>query len=92
MSLEEMRKLYSDKMGGQMLNPDQLYTVRVWDGMDGVWCDVVTNVTLVEALTTWCSRTRNGTKATNYNDIDYYKIYPADTKMMYSGNNTMRGD
>ena len=29
---------------------------------------------------------------TGYGDIDYYKIFPADTTMHYSGGNTMRGD
>lgn len=69
-----------------------LFTVRVWDGMDGCWCDVETNVELAFALRRWCKETKDGTANTNYHHIDYYCIFPADTKMLWSGDFTMRGD
>ncbi len=91
-----MLTLYYNVMGpgpnevtSESLGP---FTVRVWDGMDGCWCDVVAGVDRETALRTWCERTVNGTKSTSYNDIDYYRIFPADTKMLWTGDFTMRGE
>lgn len=90
-----MKTLYADKMGAAArldLTTSKSFTLRVCDGMDGCWCDVVTSVDLAFALRAWCERTANGTKATCYDHIDYYKIFPADTKMLWSGDFTMRGE
>jgi hypothetical protein len=93
MTLDEMKTLYKSKMGfSHELDAAALFTVRVWDGMDGCWCDVVANVDLAFALRAWCERTAAGTRATSYSDIDYYRIFPADTKMLWSGDFTMRGE
>lgn len=72
--------------------PDGRFTVRLWNGSDGVWCDVVTNVDRATALATWCERTHNGTKHTSFADFDYYDIFPATTRMTFSGAHTMRGE
>lgn len=88
-----MKALYERVMGASELRArDVKFTLRVWDGMDGVWCDVVSNVDLAFALREWCKQTENGTKRTCYADIDYYRIFPADRQMLYSGDFTMRGD
>jgi len=93
MNLDEMKTLYKSKMGfANELATATSFTLRLWDGMDGVWCDVVANVDLAFALRTWCERTVNGEHNTKYGDIDYYKIFPADTHMLYSSDFTMRGD
>lgn len=92
MTLAEMQQLYMRVMGVNAWSADDKFTLRVWDGMDGCWCDVVTNVDLAFALRAWCERTENGTKATSYSDIDYYKIFTADTKLLYSDGFTMRGE
>lgn len=93
MTLDEMKVLYRSKMGfSHELDAATSFTLRVFDGMDGCWCDVVANVDLAFALRAWCERTENGTKATSYSDIDYYKIFAADTHMLYNGDFTMRGD
>lgn len=92
MTLGEMLQLYMRVMGVNAWSTDDKFTLRVFDGMDGCWCDVVANVDLAFALRAWCERTADGTKATSYGDIDYYKIFLADTKMLYSGDFTMRGD
>lgn len=95
MTLDEMKLLYTKAMGRDArmdLTTSKSFTLRVWDGMDGVWCDVVANVDLGFALRQWCERTENGTKATSFNDIDYYKIFPAELRMRYSGSNTMFRD
>lgn len=59
------------------------FVVRVYDGMDRVWCDVTGTVSKEEADRVWNERTSNGTRNTSYGDIDYYKIFPADTRMLY---------
>lgn len=93
MNLDDMKTLYQSKMGSMdALNAAASVTLRLWDGMDGVWCDVVTSVDLAFALRAWCERTVNGEHNTKYGDIDYYKIFPADTRMLYSDDFTMRGE
>lgn len=93
MTLDEMKVLYQSKMGfAHELDAAQSFTLRVWDGMDGCWCDVTADVDLAFALRAWCENTANGTKNTGYGDIDYYRIFPAEMKMLYSGDFTMRGD
>lgn len=64
--------------------------LRLWDGMDGAWIDVASDLTLAEALDLWCKYTHDGTKNTDYDDIDYYRIFPANTKMLYSDDFTFR--
>lgn len=66
------------------------FVLRLWDGMDGAWIDVVTDLTLAEALDLWCTHTRDGAKNTDYDDIDYYRIFPANTKMLYGDDFTLR--
>jgi hypothetical protein len=64
------------------LGHDVLYVVRLWDGMDGMWMDVSEPVTANEAKRIWNEKTQNGTKNIGFSEIDYYAIYPADTKML----------
>lgn len=88
----QMLQLYTRVMGVVSWPLEGRYTVRVWDGMDGVWCDVVANVDLKTALATWCEHTNNGTERTRFDEIDYYRIYPADTRMLYGSGFTMFRD
>lgn len=62
----------------------ELYVVRLYDGFDNVWMDISKEVSLEEAESIWGEKTKNGTKNTKYDDIDYYKVYPANTKMLRS--------
>ena len=87
-----MNQLYMRAMGVHAWPADGRYTLRVWDGMDGCWCDVVTSVDLAFALRSRCEQTADGTKATSFRDIDYYRIFPADTHMLWSGDFTMRDE
>jgi hypothetical protein len=64
--------------------PDKLYTVRLYDGFDNIWIDVLPNVLYAEARKEWDDRTLNGTEKTRFSNIDYYDIFLADTKMLYS--------
>ena len=63
--------------------PDK-YIVRLYDGMDNQWIDVSGTVSKEEADRIWNERTKDGTRNTGFDDIDYYKVFPADTKMLYS--------
>jgi hypothetical protein len=73
---------------GTMSQPSQdLYVVRQYDGFDNEWIDITGPVSHEEAQRVWDEKTEEGTKNTTYNDIDYYKIFPADTKMVYSAHN-----
>lgn len=62
----------------------ELYVVRLYDGMDMMWMEVSEAVSKEEAEKLWNEKTENGTKNISYDDIDYYEIFPAHTKMMYS--------
>jgi len=62
----------------------ELFIVRLYDGFDNQWIDVSEPLTKAEAQKVWDKKTGNGSKNTSYNDIDYYRIFPADTKMLFS--------
>lgn len=71
------------------LRADGHFIVRVWDGMDGTWYDCTAPVPLEQALDAWEHDTANGTRHTRYEHIDYYRIFPANTHMLYSGDHEM---
>lgn len=58
-----------------------LYIVRLWDMFDG-WMDLTDPISKEEADKLWNEKTENGTKNTKYDDGDYYKVFPSDTKMV----------
>jgi hypothetical protein len=87
-----MMQLYMRVMGINSWNHGDRFTVRVFDGMDGCWCDVVANVDLETALRRWCTETANGTTKIRFAEIDYYCIFPANVQMLWSGDFTMRGE
>ena len=66
------------------MSEDKLYVVRLFDGMDGEWMDITDAITEEEAKRIWNKKTKGGTYKTSYDDIDYYDIFPADTKMYFS--------
>jgi hypothetical protein len=65
-------------------SPSGLYVVRSYDWSDHIWTDVSRSVTEDEALRLWNQKTRNGTENARYEHGDYYAIFPADTRMLYS--------
>lgn len=65
------------------------FIVRLWDGMDGAWCDCTGPVPVEKALQLWEDRTKEGTKQIKYDEIDYYRIFDADTRMPFSGDREM---
>lgn len=56
-----------------------LYIVRLWDGFDGEWMDVSEPLPKDEA-----DKLCTG----SYNDIDYYMVFTADTKMFFADGNS----
>lgn len=65
-----------------MTNLTNLFIVRLYDGFDNYWIDVSDPVSKEEATRIWNEKTDNGTRSTSFSDIDYYKVFPADTKMV----------
>lgn len=63
---------------------ENLFVVRLYDGFDNIWIDVSSPVSLEEATKIWDEHTKNGTTNTDFRDIDYYQVFPADTKMLFS--------
>jgi hypothetical protein len=65
------------------MEEEKLYVVRLWDMFDG-WIDITSSISKEEADKLWNEKTSNGTRMTKYADGDYYKIFPANTKMVYT--------
>lgn len=63
---------------------EQLYVVRLYDGMDMMWMDVSEAVSRERAEKIWNGKTNGGTKKTCYDEIDYFEIFPADTRIVYN--------
>lgn len=82
-----------DVATGTVVPEPTLFIVRLFDGMDGIWIDVSEKVSLAEAERIWNEKTDGGKRKTKYGDIDYYKVFPADTVMHFSdeGVGEMRG-
>ncbi len=61
-----------------------LFVVRLYDGFDYCWMDVSEPVSRNEAERIWKEKTDDGKRNTKYDDIDYYAIFPADTRMLFA--------
>jgi hypothetical protein len=90
MTATDLTGLYKRVMHSHDLDfdsQDARFTVRAWDGMDGCWSDCLdaTNVSADVALSKWAERTDSGTKRVAFDEIDYYRIFPADTCMAWDG-------
>jgi len=51
---------------------------------DSLWIDVSESVSLSKAKKIWLEKTNKGTEKVCYDNIDYYYIFPANTKMMFN--------
>jgi hypothetical protein len=69
---------------GKQEASETMFIVRLYDGMDNQWIDVSGPLPQDEAHKIWLEKTENGTKKISFDEIDYYKVFPADTKMLYS--------
>lgn len=80
--------------------PDtEQWVVRLWDGFDGEWMNVSEPMSQAEAekLAGDKNERRLGSGAGNrdghYSEIDYYKAFPANTRMAFSeGRSQTRGE
>jgi len=63
----------------------ETFVVRVWDGMDGCWTDCTGEVSRDKALRVWAENTDGGARHISYDEIDYYAIFPGDTRMLWDG-------
>lgn len=63
---------------------NEKFIVRLYDGFDNEWIDISKPISKEEATKILNERTKDGTQNTCFDDIDYYKIFPADTLMRYS--------
>jgi hypothetical protein len=59
-----------------------LWILRCFDGFDHRWFNISGPLPKQEAFERWLKETKDGTKNTTYGDIDYYALYPDDTRMM----------
>jgi hypothetical protein len=86
-TLKELSDLYCKVMGDPTDFSTGKFIVRQFDGMDGCWCDLpeATNVTGEVALRAWSAKTERGTKRVRFDEIDYYRIFPSDTRMKWDG-------
>lgn len=66
------------------MEKEKLYVVRLYDGFDNIWMDVSKPLPYNKAKEVWLKETNGGRTRTKFSDIDYYRIFPADTRMMYS--------
>jgi hypothetical protein len=73
------------------MKDEKLWVVRLYDGFDNIWMDVSKPLPHNEANKIWMERTKDGTKNTKFSDIDYYRLFPADSKMLYSAENYYEG-
>ena len=87
LDLETLKGLYEGvkaRKGDPPVSWDKPVTLRVWDGVDGCWTDCMTG-DAAKVLREWYQKTDGGTKNVSFNEIDYYRVFPADTKMVWDG-------
>ena len=86
MSADQLVVLYRSVMGTTVnFTEHATFIVRVWDGMDGCWTDCTGEVSRDEALRFWAARTDGGKHHVAYSEIDYYRIFPGGSRMVWDG-------
>jgi len=73
------------------MEKEKLYVVRLYDGFDHLWMDVTGALPYDEAHKILMEKTKDGTKNTSYDDIDYYAMFPDGTMMLFSVENRRGG-
>lgn len=61
------------------------YIVRLWDGSDGCWTDCTGEVDRDKALQYWAEKTDGGTRNVSYAEMDFFRIFPGGTHMLWDG-------
>lgn len=62
---------------------NDLYVVRLFDMFDG-WCCDSEPMPWPDAVAYWMEQTKNGTRNIEYDDGDYWAIFPDGTRMLYT--------
>jgi hypothetical protein len=90
LSADQLAALYHRVMGSAIdFTKHATFVVRLWDGMDGCWTDCTGEVGRDEALRVWAKKTNGGVHRVSYGEIDYYAIFPGDTRMLWDGSEGM---
>ncbi len=84
LSFDELQEMNKAIQEATEALEEKKFIVRFYDGFDNQWMDVSKPLSKEEAEKVWNKETKNGTEKTKFEDIDYYKIFPADTRMIYS--------
>lgn len=62
------------------------WVLRHYDGFDNEWIDIATGW-LRNIATKYCEMTKNDTEQCHFDHIDYYAIFPEDSKMIWTAEN-----
>jgi hypothetical protein len=71
---------YAKRMRENYPRPEKLYILRLYDMFDG-WMDIGEPTTKAKAEAAWNKKTHSGTKNTKFGDGDYWRVFPANTRM-----------
>lgn len=83
--IKELKSKYkSADSQGSKAKVEELFVVRFYDGFDNAWMDVSVPVSAEKAHEIWNEKTNKGTKNATFNEIDYYRVFPADTIMKHT--------
>lgn len=82
--VDKLVELISLKEPERRPSPSGLYVVRLYDGMDYAWMDVSGKLSWEDAVAVWNEKTDGGTSKVCFGDIDYYAVFPAESRMLYS--------
>jgi hypothetical protein len=77
------------------IHDEDQYVVRLWDGFDGEWMDVSGPLSRADADKLAGDRNQArigagaGNRHGNFDEIDYYAVFPASTRMRFADGNSM---
>jgi hypothetical protein len=66
------------------LKGDEQYIVRQYDYFDHLWFDITKPASKQEVIIVWDKHTKKGNRNSKCEDGDYYRIFPSNTRMIYS--------
>lgn len=87
LSIEHLLDLYCRVMNEveRVFVKYESYVLRSWDGIDGCWTDITGDVDREKVLRCWAEYTDGGTRRISFDEIDYYRIFPGGTRMLWDG-------
>jgi hypothetical protein len=82
--VEEQKEKLKVMKAEELTEDEELFILRHYDGFDNIWIDVTSPASKKATQFEYNQHTDNGSKNTCYEDIDYYKIFPENTRMLRS--------